>query len=159
MPPPAGGRLHPRSDTREAALRTLVGDIMSRNVTCVRERSSLESARKLLTERGVLGVLVVDAETKLRGLVARADLVRAPAREDARVEDVMTRDVHALPEDAPVALAIGLMAVERVHAVPIVGDDRVVVGIVTALEVLRWVAGELGYVLPREQETPEEKRP
>lgn len=56
--------------------------------------------------------------------------------------------VHGLPEKAPVAYAISLMATEAVHEVPIVDRDGRVVGMFTATDALRWVAQAMGYVLP-----------
>lgn len=64
----------------------------------------------------------------------------------ASVADVMTPTAFTLSEDAPVAEAAALMAFEGVHRVPVVGGDGRVVGIVTSLDVLRWVAQREGYL-------------
>jgi CBS domain-containing protein len=64
----------------------------------------------------------------------------------ALVADVMTPSALTLSEDAPVAEAAALMAFEGVHRVPVVADDGRVAGIVTSLDVLRWVAQQDGYL-------------
>jgi CBS domain-containing protein len=65
---------------------------------------------------------------------------------DALVADVMTPAAFVLSENAPLAQAAALMAFERVHRVPVVGDDGRVVGIVTSIDILRWLAQEGGYL-------------
>ncbi|MCA9597046.1 MAG: CBS domain-containing protein [Myxococcales bacterium] len=67
----------------------------------------------------------------------------------ARVRDIMMPLAYALPESAPLSLAAALMAQEGVHRVPVVsGNDGSVVGIVSALDVLRWLARSEGYLVP-----------
>jgi CBS-domain-containing membrane protein len=65
---------------------------------------------------------------------------------DARVRDVMPAQVHALPENAPTSYAIALMAFENVSAVPVVTESGELVGLLHALDALRWTAAKLGYV-------------
>ena len=40
------------------------------------------------------------------------------------------------------------MALEHIHRLPIVTDDGRVAGIVTSIDVLRWLARQDGYVVP-----------
>lgn len=63
------------------------------------------------------------------------------------VAEIMMPIAFTLPESAPVSRAAALMALEGVHRVPVVSEDGKVVGIVSALDVLRWVAREDGYLL------------
>ncbi len=64
----------------------------------------------------------------------------------ASVADVMTPAALTLSEDAPVAEAAALMAFEGIHRVPVVAGDGRVAGIVTSLDVLRWLAQQEGYL-------------
>jgi CBS domain-containing protein len=65
-----------------------------------------------------------------------------------RVVDIMMPVSFSMPEDAPVSRAAALMALEGVHRIPIVAADGSVVGIVSALDVLRWLAIRAGYLVP-----------
>jgi CBS domain-containing protein len=66
-----------------------------------------------------------------------------------RVRDIMMPLAFSLPESAPVSLAAALMAQEGVHRLPVVSaGDGSVVGIVSALDVLRWLARRDGYLVP-----------
>jgi len=62
--------------------------------------------------------------------------------------DVMTPLAFTLPESASVARASALMAHEGVHRVPVVTEAGKVVGILSAMDVLRWVARMEGFVIP-----------
>lgn len=64
----------------------------------------------------------------------------------AVVADVMTPTAFTLSEDAPLAQAAALMAFEGVHRVPVVSHDGRVAGMVTTLDVLRWMAQQEGYL-------------
>jgi CBS-domain-containing membrane protein len=136
----------PREDLRERAVRARVADLVSSQVVCARSDTSVEDATSLLVERGLRCLPIVDDARKLVGIVTRGDLLRQQMA-TGLVTEVMTPRVHALPEDAPLAYAVALMAADQVHEVPIVTHDGDVVGILTALDALHWMAEELGYRL------------
>jgi CBS domain-containing protein len=56
------------------------------------------------------------------------------------VADAMTRAVTTLPENAPVARAAAMMVTQGIHRVLIVSDDGKLSGIVTASDIMRWLA-------------------
>ena len=45
--------------------------------------------------------------------------------------------------------AAALMAYENIHRVPVVAADGAVIGIVSAMDIVRWVAEQDGYVVGR----------
>jgi CBS domain-containing protein len=63
----------------------------------------------------------------------------------ATVGEVMMPIAFTVPERASLARAAGLMAFEGVHRVPVVDARGRVVGILSSLDVLRWLASEAGY--------------
>jgi CBS domain-containing protein len=150
---------------------TPVEAIMSSDVTCVRDDVSVEDLTALLLERGISGVPVVDDSGALIGVVSKTDVVRegfesagveplgqAVTRElgagfhsleigQRTVKDIMSGMNFALPEDATLSQACALMAYEGVHRVPVTGVDGSVVGILSSLDILRWVAARDGYLV------------
>jgi predicted transcriptional regulator len=54
----------------------------------------------------------------------------------------------SLTESASIARAAALMSFEGVHRVVIIDVSGVVVGVLSSLDILRWVAQSSGYVLP-----------
>jgi predicted transcriptional regulator len=74
----------------------LLRDVAIRHLLTVDPAASLRRAAKVMTERGVGCAVVVEKE-KVAGIVTERDILRAIAddkiMDDAKVEDVMTRDV------------------------------------------------------------------
>jgi CBS domain-containing protein len=152
-------------------LAASVASVMSPEVVCVRDDVSVDELVLLLVEHGISGVPVVDEAGKLIGVVSRSDLLwedydEAEARiersrtrhkkdEDARfkrplaVREIMTSKAFSLPEGATLSRAAAAMAYEGVHRVPIVDENGAVVGILSAGDLLAWLARSTGYIVPR----------
>lgn len=151
------------------AARVGLAQIMTRDVVCVRDDVSAESLAALLIDLGITGAPVVDRDGRPVGVVSRSDLVQLELAEEGReaiddptlergfhveppsrgvVRDFMMPMAFTLPENASVAHAAALMAYENVHRIPVVATDGAVVGIISALDILRWVAVTSGFALP-----------
>jgi CBS domain-containing protein len=157
-----------------AADRIAIGSVMSRNVTCVTADVSIEAVTALFLERCFGAAPVVDEEGYPMGVISKTDLVRRHFEEgetaeashssDGRSEreqlgdgmhltdlassvvgDVMARLAFTLVEDEPLSRAAAIMATEGVHHLPIVDLDGRVVGILSSLDLARWVATQSGY--------------
>jgi CBS domain-containing protein len=143
-----------RVDVAEAAVRVRLSELMGTETTCVREDVRLDEVTDLLLGSRLRALPVVDESRRLLGIVSKTDLLRAGRkRAKKRVADIMTPLVHGLPEDAPVAYAISLMAFEGLHEVPVVDKNAHVIGMITSTDALRWVAQALGYVVPASHRT------
>ncbi|HET9451223.1 MAG TPA: CBS domain-containing protein [Aggregicoccus sp.] len=123
--------------------------LMSRPVVCVSPEDSAEAALRLLVEHGISGLPVVDAYRRPVGMISRADLLeeRLEALTEGelgtppQVRDLMTQQAVSLTETALVREAAALMASYGMHRVPVLSPEGAVVGIVSTLDVLRWIAG------------------
>jgi CBS-domain-containing membrane protein len=137
-------------------------DVMTRNVISVAPDATVAQAVELMLERGISGLLVVDAGGTLAGVVTEGDLLRrdelgterrrswwlrliaSPGRQAAdftrahgrKVIDVMTRDVVSVDADAPLEEIVALMEEHRIKRVPVLQGDRVV-GVVSRADLLR----------------------
>jgi CBS domain-containing protein len=129
-----------------AADRVAVSDVMSRDVACVRDDVGLESLEALLFERGIGGAPVVDGDGFPVGMVTRSDLARERRENEATVRDLMTPVAYTLREDEPLSRAAAIMTIERVHHLPIVAVDGRVVGMLSSLDFVRWVAAQSAFV-------------
>ncbi|MDW8154826.1 MAG: CBS domain-containing protein [Armatimonadota bacterium] len=136
-------------------------DVMTTPVITVVPETPVPEVARVLVERHISGVPVVDEAGRLVGIVTEADLLPKEAgpaglpltalpgseappevREHLRryrgrvVREVMTREVVTATEDTPVQQLAALMLRKQVNRVPIVRGERVV-GIVTRNDVLR----------------------
>ncbi len=140
----------------------IVADVMTRNVLSVAPDSTIESAAKLMLQRGISGLFVVDADGRLAGVVTEGDLLRrdelgtqrhrpwwlrllvSPGRQAAdftrahgrKVRDVMTEDVVTVDDDSPLDEVAELMEQHRIKRVPVTEDGKVV-GVVSRADLLR----------------------
>ncbi len=74
--------------------------------------------------------------------------VHAETLPRSTVADAMTCAAFTVSENAPVAQAVMLMASRGVHRVPVVSDDGRVAGMITSIDVLRWLARQGGHPVP-----------
>lgn len=144
----AGKKLALLADT------TSISALMSGNVDCVREDVSIQALAALVIEGGFNGVPVVDESGKPIGIVTQADLLRhhydseaASNRPPSTVGDIMTDVSFILNEGASVSQAAASMSLGSIHRIPVVDSMGRVVGILSSLEVLYWLACETGYVV------------
>lgn len=140
-------------------------DIMTRDVATVTADSSLPAAIRLMLERHVSGLPVLDAAGLLAGILTEGDLLRrvelgtdahhggwlqfimGPRRaaEDyvssrsRVVGDVMTTDVSTVDAAAPLAEVVTLMQAKHVKRVPVL-SGRSLVGVVSRSDLLRTLA-------------------
>lgn len=102
------------------AERSLVRDLMTVGVaTCSPDTPVVEVAR-LLLDKTLEAVVVLDQEGHAPGAVSRDDLVRCYAQDDWRdltASDIMTDGVPELPPDIPLTAAAQLMRDRGVRAV------------------------------------------
>ena len=143
----ASGPLRRRARRPTDGDRTPLSAVMSAHITCVSEDLTAEELVALLVDRGFSGVPVVDSTGKPVGVVSKTDLL-----EGARgrlVRDIMMPIAFTLPENATLSHAAALMAYENIHRVPVVAADGSVIGIVSAMDIVRWVAEQDGYVVGR----------
>ncbi len=148
-----------------------IREVMTTAVLCLDPHVTIEAIISAFLERGISGAPVVDGQGRALGVVSKTDLVReleflraTPEQETPmairghRVDlgpgfhqvdpsprtaaDVMLPIAFTLPELAPVSMAAALMAYEGVHRIPVVADDGRVVGILSCLDVVRWLAAD-----------------
>ncbi|HUB10382.1 MAG TPA: CBS domain-containing protein [Acetobacteraceae bacterium] len=139
-----------------------VADVMTRHVISVPPDATVEAAARLMLERGISGLMVVDARGELAGIVTEGDLLRrdeigtvrhrpwwlrmlvSPGRQASdftrahgrRVRDVMTQDVVTVAADAPLEEVVETMERHRVKRVPVTENSRVI-GVVSRADLLR----------------------
>lgn len=169
---PAGRELFLRCDwqrgeeddaVRVAAGRDIVATIMSAPPTCIAESADTTAALALLVERDIGAVPVVDRDGHAVGIVTKTDLMRWQDERDDAIEveteepqtpgvrELMSHVVFEVHAEAEVSRAAALMAYEGVHHVVVTSADGRALGIVSALDVMAWLARACGYVVQAHQ--------
>jgi CBS domain-containing protein len=145
-----------------------VSELMTRKLITVAPHDSVEGAVRLLRQRGVRHLLVMN-EARLVGILSDRDLKRAmdPGKskkkllnigglffllEPILVREIMTRDPVTIGPDATAQEAAAIMVAERFGALPVERKGEII-GIVTETDLLRYFA-KTGGEQPPEGDKP-----
>jgi CBS domain-containing protein len=133
----------PRKVVPSAADLTPVAALIAPEVTCLSPSLPVAEATVVMLARNLTGAPVVDDDGRPVGILTRSDLLRARAA--ALVADAMMPVAFGLAENDSLARAAALMATEGVQHLLVIGDFGRVVGIVSTLDVTRWLARQAGF--------------
>src|SRR5580704_2560268 len=143
-------------------------DVMSRSVVTATPETAIEELARLLVEKKISGLPVIDAAGALVGIVTEGDLLRrietgtqkqhsgwygfvfGPGRLAAdytrsharKVGEIMTANVFAAAPDTPLGDIVEAMETRHIKRVPIVEGGRLV-GIVSRADLVAALAGIL----------------
>lgn len=142
-------------------------DIMTRDVVTVSPEARIEEAIKLMAEKHLSGLPVVDSGSRVIGIITENDVLlkdevkipfprvalfgwyvvpdelAAKAYREARgllVEDVMTAKVVSFDEEAEVAEIARAMVNKGINRVPVTRDGKLA-GVVSRADIVRAMAG------------------
>ncbi len=134
-----------------------VSEIMSTQVVPFTAQTTIQEATQVMLERQISGAPVVDEHHKPIGIVSKTDLLEAwhehhkspDAAGETLVGNIMVPYLLAAQHSSPIALAAALMAYEGVHRLLVLNEKSVMVGIVTSLDILRWLGNLSGFLLAK----------
>jgi CBS domain-containing protein len=130
----------------------LAGALMSRTLVTVDRDHTILHVARLMREKGVGAVVVVDDKTRPIGIVTDRDIVvrafgSAEPPAAIPVDQIMTKPVLTVDEDTLLFDLLRLMAKKRVRRIPVVHPgSRAMVGLVSMDDVILYVTTELGNV-------------
>lgn len=118
-----------------------IRSIMTTNVVTVHPEDSLEVVKKLLFEKHFHHLPVVD-NGKLVGIITSWDLIKSNKKFEEygnyKVKELMTKKVATLGPDESLGAAAMIFLKHLFHGLPIVDDDRNLVGIITTHDILKY---------------------
>lgn len=136
---------------RTLAEATTVSEVMNPDVVCLSMDTTIDAVVDLFLEKDLSQAPVVDALWRPLGMVSKNDLLRlfdahqqTGKRAYSRVSEVAVPQVVSIHRDASLSVAAALMANEGVHALPIVAHGGEVVGVISTLDIIRWLAKKTG---------------
>ncbi len=142
-----------------------VSDVMTRPVITIRQDASILEAARLLLQKRISGLPVVDHQGKLIGIVTEGDFLRraetaterkrphwlefliGPGRiaeeyvhsHGRKIEEIMTRDPLTVNENTPLEVVVHIMERNHVKRLPVMSDDHLV-GIISRANLLHALA-------------------
>ncbi len=152
--------------------RTPVSEVMTTKVICVESELNMDELARIFDKKHLRAAPVVDDAGVLIGMVSKSDLVRGCSSEDEDegdafdegghfppnsvgviVDGIMTKDVARLRETASLAEAARMFSSRGVHHLPVVTKDELVVGMLSVMDLARWIASQPESFTQREDGT------
>ena len=133
-----------------------VSEIMARRLVTVSPDDTLAVVRRLFDEHRFHHLIVVEKGIA-RGVLSQRDLLKnispfvgtmSESRRDMwtlekRVHQIMNRTIVWAKPETPITEAALMMAANRISCLPVLDDKGRPVGIVTTVDLLRWIADRL----------------
>jgi CBS domain-containing protein len=117
-----------------------VSDLMTTALITMRPEDPLDITNAEMKLAAIRHIPVVDERDRLVGIVSDRDILRALGKPGARkmlVRDIMTHKLHTIRDIAPASEAAAIMLENKIGALPVTGEDRQLVGMVTETDFLR----------------------
>jgi CBS-domain-containing membrane protein len=142
-----------------------VRDAMTRDVIALNKFDDIGNAVKLLAEKNISGLPVVDRENRVVGIISEADVVSMVGSRRAHTFKEILRSIvgHPLPErkighlvgdimtspavtvypDAEISEAVRLMDGRRIRRLPVVDKDQRLVGLISRSDIVKAMGKKL----------------
>ncbi|ABM79992.1 CBS domain-containing protein [Hyperthermus butylicus] len=124
--------------------RIPVGEIASiGNIITIEPDATIKDAAKLMIERRVKGLPVIDSRGRLIGIITQTDIAKAVAegRIDATVKEYMSFPVITIRSDEDIGDAIELMNLRDIGRLVVTDSEGKPIGIITRTDILKFIAG------------------
>ena len=143
----------------------LVGDVMTKDVITVQKFDSVMAVADILAARNISGLPVVDKEGKLTGIITQADILSVVGvrkehtfkdllkhmlgepflerRMGDIVGDVMTSPALTTTPQTNIAEVVRIMDEKKIRRLPVVNEDKKLVGIISRADILKAVLRKL----------------
>jgi CBS domain-containing protein len=127
-------------------MATRAADIMSKNVTVIREEETMREAAERLAKDDIGVLPICDDNKQIKGLLTDRDIVvqviaRGKDPANTRARELEQGEVVTLKPDDSIQHACDLMAEHKVRRLPVVDGGRVV-GMVSQADVAKSVSPE-----------------
>jgi CBS domain-containing protein len=122
-----------------------------RAVYSITPDASVYDALKLMADRNIGAVLVLDRTGGLVGILSERDyarkvILRGHTSRETPVSSIMTEEVVCIPSEMTIDECMGLMTHRRIRHLPVVENDRPV-GVVSIGDVGRAMIENQGFVI------------
>jgi len=140
------------------AINADIREIMSTRLTYASDKFSLNDALKLMYEKNVGGLPIVDEETRIKAIITEEDFVRFTAGIETglNVESFMSSNVVTAPAQTTIEKMTRMIIQKGFRRMPVV-QDGVLMGMVTASDIMKYmgsgeafekvVTGDIGEVM------------
>jgi IMP dehydrogenase len=109
--------------------------IVDKPITMTDEHT-VGDVKRVVEETGTGGILILDKNDRLTGIITTRDLL-FENNDDKPVVEIMTRDVHSAPPDTSLKDAEQLLHEYRIEKLPLMDKDGKVAGLITLKDIMK----------------------
>ena len=109
------------------------GSVMIENPYSISSEKSIKDALEYAEDKEISGLLVVDSNSKLVGIVTERDLLFANS--NGSISDIMTKDVVTAKPGVTLDEAKQILHQHRIEKLPIVDDSGIIKGLITSKDI------------------------
>jgi predicted transcriptional regulator len=122
------------------AINTEIREIMNPKVISASDKSSVDDALKLMYEKNVGGLPVIDDRQRIRAIITEEDFVEfmTKIKTDLMVSDFMSQDVVTTPASMSIEKTTKMIVQKGFRRLPLV-QDGLLTGIITASDIMKYL--------------------
>jgi signal-transduction protein with cAMP-binding, CBS, and nucleotidyltransferase domain len=136
----------------ERRCKMILGNIIKSKpliIVTVHKDQKISDAVKVMGEKNVSGVFVVDADEKLVGLFTERDIVHCVVKgvslADEVIGNIMRTDLTTFDPSIEISSAIAIASKKNIRHLPVVEGDRIV-GMITFRDLVSYLLPEICYM-------------
>lgn len=148
-----------------------VSELMTRDVMTIPLEMNVKEAAKILFERQISGLPVVDSERRVVGMITEKEIIamalpqyteqlsdfdvildeepfhkKVAEADKVKVKDIMRKEVLCISEDVSVPEVARLMIVKKARRIPVLDRNKKLVGIIARADIVKEIAKETGII-------------
>ena len=112
-----------------------VKDLKRKAIICF-DDCDIKTVAKKIIEENINHIVITDRENYLKGIVTSFDITKAIAREEHKLESIITKRVIVTHDDEPISNAARKMKENDISALPVIDENKKVTGIITSEELM-----------------------
>lgn len=121
-------------------------------VYSVHPDSTVYEALKVLVDRNVGALVVVDKEERFLGIFSERDyarrvILKGRASKETTIREIMTEHPITVTEDETIENCMGKMTDKRIRHLPVVDDNGRLIGLISIGDVVKYIMDEQKHII------------
>jgi len=118
-------------------------------IITITKNRTIADAIKIMSEKNVSGIFIVDENNKLAGIFTERDIVHCVVKnislQNETIKNVMRHDLTTFDPSMEISSAITLASQKKIRHLPVVEGDKIV-GMVTFRDLVSYLLPEICYM-------------
>ena len=109
---------------------------LKNNAEICYEDCDIKIVAEIIINKNTNHIVITDRGHILKGIVTSFDITKAIAQDKSDLKDIITKKVITTSDNEPISNAARRMKINNISALPVIDDNKKVVGIITSEELM-----------------------